>query len=174
MKKFTNKITILFAVIALGSLTLLSSCSKDEAATNTAPSSSTLAAGKCTISFNYSGKVSGSFSSMDLGSVAVKTSGYGNITGSALSGTSVSQMLFLQPHNQTGTINFKTIASTALNTVTFTQGATGWAASAGDDFTIVFTKCDGLVVEATFSGTMTNSTDKSTVTITNGKIAAKY
>ena len=50
----------------------------------------------------------------------------------------------------------------------------GWAAgNVGDNFTLVVTKNDGTLFEGTFSGTLTND-DGTSVTITNGKIAAKF
>lgn len=168
-----KKITIYLLTILL-STTM--ACSKDDAASTstTSPSASGLAAGKCKISFDYSGAASGSFSSLDLSSTALKNSTYGNISGSALSGSSADILMFIQPLSETGTISFKTLANSTINTVSFSKGASGWAASSGDDFTIVITKNDGVTVEATFSGKLTNDTDKSVINISNGKLAAKY
>jgi len=168
-----KKITILISIFVLG-ITLFTSCSKDAATTTSAPSASGLAAGKSKISFDYSGAASGSFTSNDLVSTALKNSSYGNISGGAVSGTSADLMMFLLPLTQSGTVNFKTLSSSALNTVTFSQGSKGWAVASGGDFSIVITKNDGATVEATFSGKLVNDNDKTIVTISNGKLAAKY
>ena len=168
-----KKSTTYFAILLL---TTILACSKDDTSnsSNNSPSASGLAAGKSKISFDYSGAVSGSFTSMDLTSTALKNSTYGNISGSALSGSSADILAFIQPLSQTGTISFKTLNSSAINTVTFSRGAKGWAATSGDDFTVNITKNDGATVEATFSGKLVNDTDSTTLTISNGKLAAKY
>ena len=165
-------------IIYLASAALLISfysCSKDSSSSSTsAPSASGLAAGKSAISFNYSGAASGSFASTDLVSSATKNTTYGTISGMTVSGSSSEIMMFIQPFSQTGSISFKALASSAANAVSFSKGSKGWAAGAGDDFTIEITKNDGATVEATFSGTLTNDTDSTKITITNGKLAAKY
>lgn len=176
MKKTNIITTISICLILLSISTLFYSCSKDNS-TNTStssPSASGLEAGKSKISFDYSGARSGSFSSVDLTSTAIKNSSYGNLSGGVVNGTNVETFVFLQPLSQTGTISFKSLSTSSINLVTYTKGSDAWLAEAGSDFTIVITKNDGVTVEATFSGKLVNDIDNSVITVTNGKLAAKY
>lgn len=177
MKKATFKTANAILIVALSLSTLFYSCSKDNSnssSTPTAPSASGLAAGKCKITCNYSGAVSGSYTSMEITSAAVKTSSYGTLSAAGMNGTTPLNCTITQPLSQTGKVSYKTLGSGLVNTITFSVGGKGWIAVPGDDFTIEIAKNDGSVLEATFSGTLTNDTDKTTITITNGTIAGKY
>lgn len=161
MKKIT-KLSLLLAF----AVSMLVSCKKDST------SSSNLAAGKSQISCNVSGAVSASFSSSTLVSTATKSDLLINISGGT-SSLPIQLMSFILPANITvGTHNLTSSDDFA---VSYTNNGNGWAAgNVGDNFTIVVTKNDGSSFEGTFSGTLTNDSDETTVTITNGKIAGKF
>lgn len=143
-------------------------CKKDK----TAGDSSSLSPGKCQISCTVSGTTSGSFSSVDVVSTATKSGSIMNISGATAS-IPIQLMMFLIPTGfSTGSHNLATSDDFA---VTYTKDSNGWAAgNVGDDFTINITKNDGTYFDATFSGTLTNDTDHTTVTVSNGKIAARF
>lgn len=158
-----NSFNIILSILFFG---LFTSCSKD----SESPSAS-LAAGKCSISFNYSGKASGSYASIESNSSNQKLNGFGIIMGNKNN----NEASLLQPYPQLGTISYnKLINGSDMNSFSFVYNNRSYGASAGSDFTTVVTKNDGTVVELTFSGRLTNNSDTSTFLITNGKLAAKY
>jgi hypothetical protein len=176
MKKTTIRLTNAILIIAITLTSLFYSCSKDNSSssTPTAPSASGLAAGKCQISCSYSGAVSGSYTSMEITSAAAKTSTHGTLSAAGVNGMTPLNCTMTQPFSQTGKVSYKTLGSGLVNTITFSVGGKGWIAVPGDDFTIEIAKNDGAVLEATFSGTLKNDADKTTITLTNGKIVGKY
>ncbi|HNF51126.1 MAG TPA: hypothetical protein PKV25_05415, partial [Chitinophagales bacterium] len=49
-----------------------------------------------------------------------------------------------------------------------------WNATVGSNMTFIITKASYTELEGTFSGTATNTSDGSTITITNAKFSAKF
>lgn len=160
--KTTKKLNAFFIMLVACS-SILISCKK----TSTAP----LGSGKSRISCDVSGATSGSFASNDLVSSALKNGILMNISGSTTS-LPIQIMMFVIPTGITvGSHNL--LADDNFN-ATYTKDATGWSAgNVGDNFTLVVTKNDGTDFEGTFSGVLTNDNGTS-VTISNGKIAAKF
>lgn len=155
---------------------LLLSCSKSSHNTASGGSATNLTAGTSQISFDYSGSQSGNFNSSSLLSKAIKNSTLYNINAGQVNGTTPYNVLFIIDANTAaGTYKFSDVANKAKN-LSFSFSTITWgfaAASANsDDFTLVITKNDGSVVEGSFSGTLNASGQK--VTVTNGKLAAKF
>lgn len=170
--KSLQKFILLF-VLCLSGIMTLSSCSKDDPGSNT-PSASNLAKGKSTISFDYSGAQSGTFTSAELVSSAINNGTYGNISGGTTTLPIRLVLCLLENSLAPGSHTLSSLSSSATTSFSFTQDSNNWAAYAGDNFTIVIVKNDGALVEATFSGTLKNDVDGSTINVTNGKMAAKY
>jgi len=154
-------------ILIVCSTLLTTGCKKDTTSAN-------LSSGKSQISASVSGTVSSSFSSSILVSTVAKSTDLINVSGGTAS-VPIQQFMFILPANiAVGTYTFSTLPSNSIINVTYTNGGTGWAAGEGDNFTLRVTTATATDLEATFSGTLKNDTDKTTVTVTNGKLAAKY
>ena len=163
-----------FAAVAMLLTGTLISCSKKDSSTTTTTSSSSLAAGKCQISAKISGATSASFSSTLLMSSALKNATLINLSGGSASGLVVEQMLLGMSSNlSVGTYNFAT-DKTGLFAFSYAKDGKGWAAADGDDFTVNITKSTATEIEGTFSGKMINETEKTTITVSEGKFAGKF
>ncbi len=164
--KSTNKIKS-FIIMMITCSAILISCKKSDPN----PSATNLDPGKSQISCTVAGAVSSSFSTSTLVSTAIKNASLMNISGSNTS-LPIQLMLFIIPTNIT--VGSHNLSTDDEFTVSYTNDTKGWAAgNVGDNFTLVVTKNDGTLFEGTFSGTLTND-DGTSVTITNGKIAAKF
>jgi len=168
-----RKTKFIFAMfIALS--TLLASCKKSDDV-----SSGSLATGKSRVTATVGGE---SYSSSDLVSTVVKSSGILNIA-SGTASLPIKQFVFILPANvAVGTYDFATsdddvdgIMSVAY---TKTDGSTAVGFAAANDrdnaFTLVITKSTDTELEGTFSGTLYNEDNATTTTVTNGKVAAKF
>jgi hypothetical protein len=81
-------------------------------------------------------------------------------------------MLLLPSNVAPGTYSY----SSGLSTFEFSysNGSNGWATDAGQVFTIMVSKATATEIEGTFSGVLKNDELNTTVSLTNGKFAAKF
>ncbi|MCE1199208.1 MAG: hypothetical protein LWW85_09595 [Marinilabiliales bacterium] len=166
-------------LLALSSL-LFTSCSKDSGESEV--SSASLTAGKSDITFSYSGDKSGSFTTNQLLAGSLRNATFMNISAGNNQGTTVySVTLFVESSLPAGTYNFKTLNAVRTDLMTFsiTEPLTNKISSytadtdANSDFTLNITKSDATAFEGSFSGTL-KSADGKSLTVTNGKVAAKF
>jgi hypothetical protein len=149
----------------------------------TKPSSTTtLTAGKCSISADISGAISSSYSSNPIGSTVAKN-GFYFLASSNASASSQEQFQLYIPLDVTAgtTYKFSTVGTSSLWSGVYSKNnalagsVQGWAASGGDNlsFEVTVTKATSTDLEGTFKGEMTEDTNNTKVTVSNGKFSAK-
>ncbi len=166
---------LLSAFVFLSATVMLSSCKKDSGSSG----SITVPAGKSSIQCSYSGAGSGTFTSNLTYSTCLKSPYLINVSGGAMSGLSLSQVLIILPaaisvgtHTQgsDGTADGITFALSTDN------GTKAWAigGSTATGFSVKVTRNDATGIEGTFSGQLGNDTDNTLVTISGGSFKGTY
>jgi hypothetical protein len=169
-KNNSMKLKVLTISLLLSAILFNAGCTKDETAE---PAATSLNAGQCQISCSVSGAVSSTFSSVLMISQAAKSTEIMNLSGSAVSGMNPEIAMLLLPSNVApGTYSY----SSGLSTFEFSysNGSNGWATDAGQVFTIMVSKATATEIEGTFSGVLKNDELNTTVSLSNGKFAAKF
>jgi hypothetical protein len=165
------KLKVLTVAFLLSATLFNAGCKKDK---TDDPDSSSLQAGQSQISCTVSGATSSSFNSSTLISTAARSSDIMNIAGSAVSGVSAEIVMMILPANiAVGTYSSASVGSDYFS-ISYSKGGDGWASDSDPAFTVVVTKVSDSEIEGTFSGTLKNDSQSTTVTVTDGKFAAKF
>jgi hypothetical protein len=171
IKPINMKLKILAISLLLSATLFNAGCKKDQ---TDDPDASSLQAGQSQISCTVSGATSSSFNSSTLISTAAKSSDLMNIAGSAVSGVTAEIVMMILPANIAVGTYSSAGSGSDLFTITYSKGGDGWASDSDAAFTVVVTKVSDTEIEGTFSGTMKNDDQNTTVTVTDGKFAAKF
>lgn len=164
MKKSVS-LLIIFAF-----LTIIS-CKKDKT------SSKPLVPGRCRISCTLSGAVSGNYSSDDgysfsaynLNSMVLDAVLINNSTSIREDASFLFPVSITAGTYQLSDAGAPNITFSYLKKNIYVYDDRIWNAGVGSDFTVNISKVSYNEIEGTFSGTATNSSDATTITITNGK-----
>ncbi len=166
----------LFPLLVMMFLLTSNRCTKNES------TKKNLLPGRCRISCNISGAVSGNYTSDDNYSFSAYNAAAMALEAVLINNTtSIRQDIsFLFPLSiTTGNYNLDeagapNITMQYLKKNIYIYDDKIWKAGIGSDFNVQITKVSYNEIEGTFSGTATNSSDSSTVQLTNGKFYTQF
>ena len=158
-------------LIAITVMLFSVSCGGDD--NNDDPDTGNLTPGHCRITCTISGAASSDFVSSDAFSLAEKNSNYMNING-GFAGNSGTEMIMITLNVNVATGTYEIADQNDDAEFAYTRSGNGWGESTGAPFTIKVTSVTPNTIEGTFSGSLTNDTDHSVITVSNGKFAAKF
>lgn len=171
MHKMTIFSILAFSLLALG-------CKKDKSTDD----NGSLATGRCRVSCTVSGDASLNFKSDDGFSFSAYNSvfmGLEPLYKVDATGYRERATILVPVGTVPGTYSLNALGAPNI-IFTFTKdniysgiGKT-WNAGIGSNFTFVLTKSSYTELEGTFSGTATNTSDGSTITVTNGKLYTAF